>query len=161
VSVSIRRAGESEATSLAPLLTALCRRSKASWGYPPELMARWADDLRIEPDDIVRDIVLAAETQAGAIEGFARVSVRADHSQLKDLWVDPPAMGQGIGRALWDAAVVAARALPFDELRLAADPNAEAFYERMGARRIGEVESEVVNGRRLPLMGFDLRATSG
>ena len=161
MSVSIRRAGESEATSLAPLLTALCRRSKASWGYPPELLARWVDDLHIEPDDIVRDVVLIAESQARAIEGFARVSARADHSQLKDLWVEPPGMGQGVGRALWNAAVVVARTMPFDELRFAADPNAEAFYERMGARRIGEVESEVVNGRRLPLMAFDLRATSG
>ena len=63
-------------------------------------------------------------------------------------------MGQGVGRALWDAAVAVARTLPFDELRLAADPNAEAFYERMGARRIGEVESEVVNGRRAAADGL-------
>jgi Acetyltransferase (GNAT) domain len=68
------------------------------------------------------------------------------------------AMGAGVGRALWAAAVQVARTLPFDELRLAADPNAEQFYARMGARRIGEVGSEVVHGRRLPLMAFDLRA---
>jgi GNAT superfamily N-acetyltransferase len=149
------------------VLTALCRRSKASWGYVPEVLARWTDDLRIEPVDILRDVVLIANagTDADSIAdivpriviGFARVAARSDHTQLKDLWVEPAAMGRGVGRALWDAAVAVARTLPSDELRFAADPNAEPFYERMGARRIGEVESEVVNGRRLPLMGLDLR----
>lgn len=153
----MRRAHESEADDLAPVLTALCRRSKASWGYPPGLLARWADDLRIEPGDIVADVVLVARSRSGTIMGFARVSERVDHTQLKDLWVEPAIMGRGVGRALWEAAVAVARTLPPDELRLAADPNAEPFYERMGARRIGEVESDVVNGRRLPLMGLDLR----
>ena len=75
------------------MLTALCRRSKASWGYPPDLLERWADDLRIEPADIVRDIVLVAASDAGVITGFARVSERDDHTQLKDLWVEPVCHG--------------------------------------------------------------------
>src|SRR3954470_21781389 len=112
------------------MLTALCRRSKGSWGYPPELMERWAEDLRIEPGDIERDAVFLAWDPDGTILGFTRVALRADHSQLSDLWVEPGAMGPGVGRALWDAAVVYARTLPFEELRLAADPNAEPFYER-------------------------------
>lgn len=158
MTVAIRRAEPTEADELAPVLTALCRRSKASWGYPTELLARWADDLRIDPDDITRDVVLVARTPDEAIGGFARVSARDDHTQLQDLWVEPACFGTGVGRALWDAAIGVARTLPFDELRLAADPNAEGFYERMGARRIGFAPSEVVNGRSLPLMGFDLRA---
>jgi len=157
VTCSIARAAAHEAADLAPVLTALCRRSKASWGYPAELLARWVDDLRIEPVDIEQDAVLVCRRSDGTILGFSRVALRDDHSQLCDLWVEPTAMGSGIGRALWDAAVEVARTLPFDQLQLAADPNAEPFYERMGARRIGEVKSEVVNGRRLPLMAFDLR----
>lgn len=157
MTIAIERASIQEAVELAPVLTSLCRRSKASWGYPPELLARWADDLRIEPTDIEHDAVLVARQPDGTVVGFSRVALRADHSQLSDLWVEPTVMGSGIGRALWAAAIEVARTLPFDQLRLAADPNAESFYVRMGARRIGEVESEVVNGRRLPLMAFDLR----
>lgn len=158
MTTTIRRVDAAEAADLAPLLTELCRRSKASWGYPPELLERWANDLRIETDDIVRDPVLVAEVLTGNIVGFARIAARTDHTQLKDLWVEPVAMGTGVGRALWTAAVEVARSLPFDELRLAADPNAEPFYVRMGARRIGLAPSEVVNGRTLPLMAFDLRS---
>ncbi len=162
--VVVRPAAPSEAEVLAPRLTTLCRRSKAHWGYPPELLARWADDLRIEPADIVRDqVLLATDSDAAddaaddAILGFARVVERADHAQLADLWVEPASMGAGVGRSLWAAAVEAARRLPFDELRFAADPNAEPFYERMGARRIGDLPSEVVDGRTLGLMAFDLK----
>jgi GNAT superfamily N-acetyltransferase len=158
VTISIERARADEAVVLAPVLTALCRRSKAHWGYPPDLLARWADDLQIEPAEIAADAVLVARTADDTIVGFARITARADHTQLKDLWVEPGSIGGGVGRSLWDAAVALARTLPHDELRFAADPNAEPFYRRMGARRTGSAASEVVDGRTLPLMAIDLRA---
>jgi GNAT superfamily N-acetyltransferase len=158
VTVTIERADEVEADLLAPVLTALCRRSKAHWGYPPDLLARWADDLHISPADIVADAVLVARTPDDVVVGFARLGARADHTQLKDLWVEPASIGTGLGRTLWDAAVALARTSPHDELRFAADPNAEPFYRHMGARRIGFAPSEVVDGRTLPLMAFDLRS---
>jgi len=158
VTVTIERAGGDEADELAPVLTALCRRAKAHWGYAPALLVRWADDLRIEPADIVTDAVLVARSPDGGVAGFARITARVDHTQLKDLWVEPASMGTGVGRSLWEAAVVLARSLPFDELRFASDPNAEPFYVHMGARRTGFAPSEVVDGRTLPLMAFGLRA---
>jgi GNAT superfamily N-acetyltransferase len=158
VTVTIDRAEQDEADALAPVLTALCRRSKAHWGYPPDLLARWADDLHIDSADILADAVLVARTPDDAVVGFARIGARADHTQLKDLWVEPASMGTGVGRSLWDAAVALARSLPHHELRFAADPNAEPFYRRMGARRTGFAASEIVDGRTLPLMAFDLRA---
>jgi GNAT superfamily N-acetyltransferase len=165
----IRRARPDEAAVLAPLLTDLCRRSKAHWGYDPALLGRWADDLAITPDDIDRDAVLLAELGdthdpgPGRIAGFARVSrgtgSHVDHpapAKLNDLWVEPGDMGSGVGRALFEASCEVARTLPADQLLIVADPNAEGFYLRMGARRIGEEASEVVDGRRLPILLLDL-----
>jgi len=41
------------------------------------------------------------------------------------------------------------------ELEISADPNAEGFYERMGATRIGEVRSEIEGQPRvLPRMAL-------
>jgi ribosomal protein S18 acetylase RimI-like enzyme len=163
----IRRARADEALYLAPVLTRLARRSKAYWGYDPELLHRWADDLSIRPADIDRDAVLVAEVgDPPRIVGFARVTEGATPAltdqtpapaQLKDLWVDPDAIRSGVGRALFAAACEVARTLPADQLLVVADPNAEGFYLRMGARRIGEEESEVVDGRRLPILVLDLR----
>lgn len=154
---------------LAPMLTELCRRSKAHWGYEPELLERWASDLAITAHDIDRDAVLVAELgdADGApprrVAGFARISrgtaPHLDHpapAKLNDLWVEPGDIGSGVGRALFDAACEVARTLPADQLLIVADPNAEGFYLRMGARRIGEEASELVDGRRLPILLFDL-----
>lgn len=170
-SLHIRRARPDEATRLAPVLTQLCRRSKAHWGYAPELLARWADDLRIAPEDIVRDAVLVAEVASAdgeRVAGFARVSAgarlartAASPPQLKDLWVEPRDIGSGVGRALFAAACEVARTLPADQLLIVADPHAEGFYLRMGARRIGEEDSEVVEGRRLPILLLELHRPTG
>jgi GNAT superfamily N-acetyltransferase len=168
----IRRARADESTTLAPVLTDLCRRSKAHWGYDTELLDRWAADLRVRPEDIERDAVLVAElgdtdgsatAPASRIVGFARVTPGAashlDHpapAKLDDLWVEPGDIGTGVGAALFEAACEVARTLPADQLLIVADPNAEGFYLRMGARRIGEEASEVVDGRRLPILLLDL-----
>jgi hypothetical protein len=43
------------------------------------------------------------------------------------------------------------------EVELSADPNAAGFYERMGATRIGELDSEVDGKpRKLPRMKVDI-----
>ncbi len=182
----VRRAGADEAEALAPLLTDLCRRSKAHWGYEPRLLARWADDLRVTPEDIARDVVLLAEVPSAEVAtgatpaaeasgaapdrilGFARVTRGARTTlaapapaQLKDLWVEPGDIGAGVGRALFVAACEVARTLPADQLLIVADPNAEGFYLRMGARRIGEEASEVVDDRRLPILVLDLPRPAG
>jgi GNAT superfamily N-acetyltransferase len=61
-------------------------------------------------------------------------------------------MGRGVGRALLDAALALARTGGFRALGIHADPNAEAFYLRHGATRIGVVASGSIPGRALPLL---------
>lgn len=50
-----------------------------------------------------------------------------------------------------------ARALGLSSLLIDADPNAEGFYLRMGAERVGEVPSGSISGRMLPLLRYGLR----
>ena len=62
-------------------------------------------------------------------------------------------MGAGVGRALLLHAKERAAKLKASALELSADPNAEGFYQRMGATRIGEVRSEIEGQPRvLPRM---------
>ena len=51
--LAIRRARAGEGD----VLTALARRAKAHWGYSPELLARFADDLVLSEAAIDRDEV--------------------------------------------------------------------------------------------------------
>jgi predicted N-acetyltransferase YhbS len=72
--------------------------------------------------------------------------------------VRPEAQRRGIGRRLLGAAVDAARGRGLTALRIESDPNAAAFYESCGARRVGERAAPMPGApdRVLPLLAIDL-----
>jgi ribosomal protein S18 acetylase RimI-like enzyme len=77
-------------------------------------------------------------------------------ASLEHLWVLPGAMGQGIGRALFTHAVQRAKALGLEAIEIESDPNAEKFYEQMGARRFSVNITELDGqSRALPLLIYD------
>lgn len=91
----------------------------------------------------------------GASLGFYGLSKKGEATaELDYLFVEPEAIGRGAGKRLWEHAVQTARQWGYRELYIVSDPNAEAFYARMGARRDGEVGSPVQAGRQLPVMRF-------
>jgi GNAT superfamily N-acetyltransferase len=147
----IRRARPDETDDL----TALAIRSKAHWGYAEDFMALARPEMTLSVDEVADDETWALEDGAGRLVGFYRI-VPADPAVLEDLWIEPDAIGAGHGRLLWKHAVATARALGVTALELDADPNAVGFYERMGARQVGETPSAIVPGRSLPRMRLDL-----
>ncbi|HTE37848.1 MAG TPA: GNAT family N-acetyltransferase [Reyranella sp.] len=140
------QAGEAE------LLTALCVRSKAHWGYDDAFMRMSQASLTVSDADIALGRVLVA-IDDDRILGLARVE--AD-GELGMMFVDPPAMGRGAGGALFAAAIAVARRLGARSMPLLADPNAAPFYERMGARFVSHAPSDAIPGRTLPLYEYDL-----
>ncbi len=148
--VEIRAASASEACAL----TELAQAAKAHWGYEPSLLDLWAPQLTLTPDYICAHDVWVASMGDGAV-GFYALESRDSVMELEHLWVNPRWMGQGIGRALFEHAVLRARAACAVQLRVVSDPNAERFYLRMGARRVGQQES-TPKGRQLPVLLLDL-----
>ena len=144
--VRTARADEAQA------LTALCVRSKAHWGYDDAFMRLSQASLTVSDADIASGRVLVAERQ-GLVFGVARVE---PDGELGLMFVDPRTMGRGVGRALFDAAVVLARRLGAQRMAILADPNAAPFYERMGARFVSQAPSDAIPGRTLPLYEYDL-----
>jgi GNAT superfamily N-acetyltransferase len=123
-------------------LTEIAHAAKRHWGYPEAWMDAWRDALTLTPEHVARWHVRVA--QAGdAIAGFHAVSVDGDAAALEHLWIDPPLIGSGLGRLLFDDAVRTAAEHGARELVIDSDPHAEGFYLRMGARRIGEVPADV------------------
>ena len=76
--------------------------------------------------------------------------------ELSHFFVDPPSIGRGVGRVLWDDAVRRAEARGHARLVIQSDPNAEGFYRKLGAERIGVVPSQARPGRNLPLLVYEL-----
>ena len=153
VDSAIRRARRAEAGAL----SALALRSKAHWGYDADFLAACRDELTITAEDIATSTVYVLDGDISPL-GFYRLLLQDDGvAKLDALFVEPTAMGQGVGGRLWQHAVTTARKLGCSELVWQSDPEAEGFYLAMGAQRAGESESTVFPGRMLPLMRFRLR----
>jgi GNAT superfamily N-acetyltransferase len=147
----LRRARVDEARSL----TELALRSKRLWGYDDAFMIAIMDDMVVHPEYLAHEYAMVAE-DAGGVVAYSILQVRNGEAYLRDLFVDPPFVGKGIGARLFDDAIAFARANGAKRLSLTADPNAVAFYERWGMRVVEEEPSLYVPGRKLPVMAMDL-----
>lgn len=149
--ITIRPARPDEAADL----SALALRAKGHWGYDEAFLAACRDDLTVTPEEIAVGTI-AVTTRDGELCGFYQLLGAGATAELDDLWVDPRAIGQGHGRALWQHAVATARERGCRELRVQSDPHAEGFYRAMGAERIGSKPSTVFPGKELPLLRLAL-----
>jgi GNAT superfamily N-acetyltransferase len=119
--------------------------AKAHWGYDRQLVREWADSIDFEDGRIV----LVEDDVA-----WASLLPQGDVCVLEDLWVEPEAMGRGVGTKLFQLAAERARDLGASRMEWEAEPNAVGFYEKMGGRLVGERVSSW--GRTLSVMGVDL-----
>ncbi len=138
----------------AEALTEIAHTAKRHWGYPESWIAAWRDILTMRPEFIAGNISYCAVEEDRPV-GFYVLTTEEDGIHLDHLWILPSAMGRGIGRALFEHAVTQTRNRGFDSIKIEADPNAEGFYQRMGARRTGTAISEVEGTRReLPQLEY-------
>jgi predicted N-acetyltransferase YhbS len=141
----------------ASILTELCVRAKAHWGYDSQFMTAATRLLRIREDQIGAGSVLTAARDPAAIPcGVAAIVPlrRRRWFELSHLFVAPESFGLDVGRALFDASVALATKKGATHVSILSDPHAAAFYEKLGARRCGEAPSGVERNRMLPLFEF-------
>jgi N-acetylglutamate synthase-like GNAT family acetyltransferase len=134
-------------------LTAIAFAAKRHWGYPESWIQRWRVSLTISPEYIAANTCFVA-LRLGEIIGFSALRFDAERMPWVDhVWVLPSTIGSGIGRQLFAACEAEARRTGATRLRVEADPNAEGFYRRMGARTI-ERRPAAMDGteRFLPIM---------
>jgi N-acetylglutamate synthase-like GNAT family acetyltransferase len=147
----IRRATPEEAEAL----TLLAHAAKSHWGYPSEWIDHWKPELTITSEFIANNEVFVAVVE-NRIAGCCALVTGNGLAELEHMWIEPNQMGRGIGRALFEHTKCRALAGGYTRLELAADPNAEGFYERMGAKRIGEIPADLFgHARVLPRMRID------
>src|SRR5882724_5550647 len=133
-------------------LTQLVFRAKAFWGYPKEWMEEWRQELTVTSDYVAKHRVVLAEADQRLV-AFYGLELKTDIANLGHLWVEPARIGSGLGRKLLALACEDARNNGCKVIELVADPNAEGFYLRQGAIRIGEIRGNVLgNPRVLPKM---------
>ena len=140
----------------AAALTEIAFAAKRHWGYPERWIHSWRDILTMRPEFIAANVTYSAMEDDRAV-GFYLLTTESDGMHLDHLWITPHAMGRGIGRALFEHAAEQATGLGFQAIKIEADPNAEGFYQRMGAKRVGVNVTEIEGERReLPLLIYEI-----
>ncbi|MFE8009401.1 GNAT family N-acetyltransferase [Streptomyces sp. NPDC057418] len=142
--ISIRPAQPEEAR----FLSDLALRSKAHWGYDAEFLASCRGELTLSREELAGRRTAVAERD-GSVVGFTTLEGEPPQGVLGMMFVDPDAIGEGIGRLLFTHAVETAQALGFTQFTIDADPNAEPFYEAMGGVLASRVPSGSIPGRTL------------
>jgi len=140
----------------AATLTAIAFAAKRHWGYPDRWIENWRDMLTVTPEFIAGHETFSAVI-GGKSVGFYALGQKNSKLDLVHLWVLPDWMGRGIGRLLFGHAVQRAKALGFRELEIESDPNAEGFYQHLGAQRVGvRVHTIEQQRRELPVLIYQL-----
>jgi GNAT superfamily N-acetyltransferase len=136
--VNVRSARPTESEEL----SALAGAAKALWGYSERQLALWSSELRISRESIVSEPTFVAEEHGRSV-GVAQLDTKTLPWAVECLWVHPSAVRRGVGTLLVHHLLAHARANDQSALRVDSDPNAEAFYLHLGARRVGEVAAPI------------------
>jgi GNAT superfamily N-acetyltransferase len=140
----------------APALAALQRRSADVWEEYRAQLAANPDAIEPPHRAIADGRVRVAADASGRLLGFSVVlPIRDGRCELEDIFVEPEWMRRGVGRLLvadLTARAAAAGASPVDVI---ANPNALAFYERLGFETTGQASTRFGEA---PRMSLELRS---
>jgi predicted N-acetyltransferase YhbS len=148
----IRRALPEEAEQLTKITVA----SKSHWNYPEKWIQTWLPELTFSPEYVSENEMWLAVVD-DRLSAYYSLKQNDEGLWLENLWVLPEYMGLGIGNKLFHHALERSRAHGASTLKIEADPNAQSFYEKMGARKISEHQYELDGQLRiLPVMEINL-----
>lgn len=141
-------------------LTRIAHTAKRHWGYPESWIEAWRRDLTITVEDLSAQDIFVAHDEQGEVLGFAALLRDAECVHLEHLWVDPSAMGTGVGRGLFEEALRRAREGDARSLEIDSDPYAVEFYRHLGAVECGSVDAPMEGvSRTRPQLRVDLAAS--
>jgi GNAT superfamily N-acetyltransferase len=125
------------------------------WGYDQAFLDACRSELTIRAEELESTALQVAEHD-GTLVGVAQITVEGETADLQKMFVEPRAIGLGIGSALFAWAVWMAKDRGAQRMTIDADPGAVGFYKRMGAVEHGAAPSGSIPGRMLPRLQVDL-----
>ena len=139
------------------VLSQIAQAAKKYWKYPENWLVLWKDALTVTPEFIIKNEVYAA-IDGGKTLGFYALVSENGALTLEHLWVAPDYIGAGVGRELFAHAEKTAISVKAKSIDIASEPNAEGFYKRMGAERVGDIITQIEGAERiLPHLRLNLK----
>lgn len=139
-------------------LTELTMRSKSYWGYSSLQISNWKDDLTISAKYIDQSEVFKLINKNKLIGYYSYFDMGDKKVKLDNIFLEPEFIGKGYGKLMMDHFFQQIKNKDFKSIELDSEPNAEKFYQKLGFKIIGRLESSIKN-RFLPIMKLDLKPT--
>ncbi|WP_346935612.1 GNAT family N-acetyltransferase [Clostridium sp.] len=149
--INIRRAKVGEAS----ILTNIAINSEAYWGYDEEYMESFKNTYGVSENYISNYPTFLIEDNQ-IIVGFYSILMNVGETELEYFFINPNYIGKGYGKLLWNHVIENAKNLNIKQLEIVTSPEAIDFYIKMGAVKIGEVESLVKVGRKIPRLIYNV-----
>lgn len=134
-------------------LSNLAFNSEKYLGYDANYMSRFSDFYNVTESFIDQHLVYIME-EAGRALGFWGLNETENIWELEFFYISPEYIGKGYGRKLWDSLVAECKKRGISEFQMVTSPQSSQFYEKMGAKVIGQSESLIVKGRMVPRLEF-------
>ena len=136
-------------------LTELTIRSKANWDYSPEQIEKWKEELTITQEYIANNSVYKLIVDERLIGYYSFFQISDGKAKLDNVFIEPEFIGKGYGKTLINDFLKRIESIGFKKVTLDSDPNAEIFYESLGFKMVGKLESSIKN-RFLPVMEMEI-----
>lgn len=149
--INICRAKVGEAS----ILTNIAINSEAYWGYDEEYMESFKNTYGVSENYISNYPTFLIEDNQ-IIVGFYSILMNVGETELEYFFINPNYIGKGYGKLLWNHVIENAKNLNIKQLEIVTSPEAIDFYIKMGAVKIGEVESLVKVGRKIPRLIYNV-----
>ena len=149
--INIRRAKVGDAD----ILTNIAINSEAYWGYDEDYMESFKDTYRVSENYISNYPTFLIEDDKEVV-GFYGILMNEGETELEYFFIDPRYIRKGYGKLLWQHVIETARSLNIKAFEIITSPEAIGFYTKLGALKIGEVESLVKVGRKIPRLIYKM-----
>lgn len=124
------------------LLTNTALGSKRYWGYSEDYIATWADELTITDINFRRAELVKCFLDNQYI-GFFELCDKGPYVRLEHFWLLPEFINKGYGREIISYIKSIAKDKGYKYIEVYAEPNANLFYEKVGAVCVKQILTNV------------------
>jgi len=132
-------------------LTNLTKKSKSYWGYSPDQIEKWTEELTITQEYIDNNDVFKLSDNGQIIGFYSYLRLNSKTVKLDNIFIHPKHIRKGYGKFLMENFIERMKKDKFKKITLDSEPNAEAFYKNFDFTVVGKLESSIKD-RFLPIM---------
>jgi L-amino acid N-acyltransferase YncA len=138
------------------VLNDIMKRSMAIWNYSDKEIEEASKKLAITTESIDKSICWIGELN-GLIKGFFCIEPsKSEKTSEAKFYIEPGSIREGLGTMLWKQVISELKNKEIKYFKILVDRNAQGFYEKLGAVKVGEQPSEIIEDYMIPIMNYNI-----